>query len=320
MQARREILEWAGQGRIAGAGVRRALEIGGVLPRAEQWRLFLDRLCLFLGAALLGAGAIFFIAFNWDELGRYGKFALAQAPIIIALAAAWQLGLDRVSGKAAIFFAALSLGALLALIGQTYQTGADTYELFAVWAAAILPWALVARFPALWVLWLALVNLAASLYHQTFHGVFGMLFGPERLLWLLFAINTAALFAWETCARLSMPWLAERWAPRLIALAGGITITWLALGAVMHDNTSPWTLAAWFGWIAALYFAYRRLVKDLFMLAGGALSAIVLLTAGFVRAMPMREAAVFLFIGLAVIGMSAAAGWWLRQVAREFGE
>ena len=28
----------------------------------------------------------------------------------------------------------------------------------------------------------------------------------------------------------------------------------------------------------------------------------------------------FLFIGLTVIGMSALAGWWLRQVALEEGE
>jgi hypothetical protein len=29
------------------------------------------------------------------------------------------------------------------------------------------------------------------------------------------------------------------------------------------------------------------------------------------------EAGAFLFIALAVIGMGAAAGWWLKQVAKE---
>ena len=49
---------------------------------------------------------------------------------------------NRPAGKAALLAAALLTGGLLALIGQTYQTGADTFELFATWAALILPWVL----------------------------------------------------------------------------------------------------------------------------------------------------------------------------------
>ena len=47
------------------------------------------------------------------------------------------------AGKAALLAASLFVGALLALIGQIYQTGADTFEMFAAWAALILPWVLV---------------------------------------------------------------------------------------------------------------------------------------------------------------------------------
>src|SRR5262245_10899955 len=193
MQPRSEILDWAGQGRIAAGGLRRALELGAVLPGADEWRRFLDRLLLFTGTVLLAAGVVFFFAYNWQDLGRYAKFALVEAPIVVALVLVWRLGLESLAGKAAVLAAALLTGALLALVGQTYQTGADTFELFAVWALAILPWALLARFPALWIVWLALANLAAVLYFRTFHGFFGVLFGPERLLWVLFGIDTAAL-------------------------------------------------------------------------------------------------------------------------------
>ncbi|MET0204922.1 MAG: DUF2157 domain-containing protein [Casimicrobiaceae bacterium] len=61
---------------------------------------------------------------------------------MIALAV-WR-GLDTLPGKAALV-AALLAGALLALVGQVYQTGADTFELFAAWAVAIV--VLVARMP-----------------------------------------------------------------------------------------------------------------------------------------------------------------------------
>jgi len=317
MQARREILEWARQGRIAAGGLRRALELGGALPGADAWRAFLDRMFLFLGAALLGAGVIFFFAFNWDEIGRFGKFALAQAPIVAALAVLWKLDLDRPAARAALVAAALFAGALFALIGQTYQTGADTFELFAVWAAAILPWALVGRFAVLWIVWLALVNLAASLYFLTFPGVFGLLFSPQAMAWLLFGVNVAALAAWEAAAT-RLAWLRGRWAPRLIVLACGIPVTALAVAALFESSrTSAWALPAWLAWIGALYGVYRHVLKDLFMLAAGALSAIVVATTLLSRGLTFRDGGAFLLLGVAVIGLSAAAGYWLRQVARE---
>ena len=318
---RQDLIEWAEAGSIAPENLRRALELGGVLPDRGQWRGFLDRLLLWLGAVMLAAAAIFFLAYNWNDLGRYAKFGLAEALILAALAAIWWQGLERIAGKAALLAAALFTGALLALIGQTYQTGADTFELFAVWAAAILPWALLARFPALWVLWLALANLAVVLYFQAFRGVFGVLFGPERVLWLLFGLDTLALAAWEGLALAGLAWLRERWAPRLIATAGGACATALAVMDIFMKNDIGWGGPAWLAWLAAAYAVYRRRIKDVYVLAGGVLSAVVVLASllGKLLSDFRAEAGVFLLIGLAVIGMSAAGGYWLKQVANEEG-
>lgn len=54
----------------------------------------------------------------------------------------------------------LWIGSLLALVGQTYQTGADIWELFAPWAALITP--LAGRSGAVWGLWAVLLNLTAA--------------------------------------------------------------------------------------------------------------------------------------------------------------
>lgn len=319
--ARDEILDWADQGRIAPEKLRAALEAGGALPTADQWRGFLDRVLLYMGAVLLGAGVIFFFAFNWQELGRYAKFGLVQAPILVALALVWKLGLERAAGKAALLAAALVVGALLALIGQTYQTGADTFELFAAWAAAILPWALVARFPALWIAWLALLNLALSLYFATFGLLWGMLFAPEKLLWLLFGLNTLALAVWEGLAAAGLAWLRERWSLRILAVASGSMVTALAMHDILDWNKSGhWGAPAWLAWIAAAYVAYRHWTKDLFVLAGGVLSVTVVATTFLIKQTKFNHAGSLLFIGLVVIGISAAGGWWLRQVAKEEGE
>jgi uncharacterized membrane protein len=316
---RHDILEWAQAGRIAPENLRRALQAGEVLPTRAQWRVFLDRLLLWLGAVMLGAAAVFFLAYNWDDLGRFAKFGLAQGLIVAALAVLWWQGLERATGKAALLAAAIFTGALLALIGQTYQTGADPFELFAVWAVAILPWALLGRFPALWVLWLALVNLAVALYFQAFHGIFGVLFGPERQLWLLFGLNTIALAVWEGLAKAGIAWLRERWAPRLIATASGGIATALMLMNIFDRGVIGPGWAAWVAWMVAAYAVYRRRLKDVYVLAGGVLSAVIVAASLLVRwlAEVRFEAGALLLIGLVVIGLSAAGGFWLKNVANE---
>jgi uncharacterized membrane protein len=317
--ARQDILDWADAGRLAPANLRRALKAGAVLPDRERWRAFLDRLLLWLGVVMLCASATFFLAYNWSEMGRYAKFALAGGLVLAALAALWWHGLETLAGKAALLAAALFTGALFALIGQTYQTGADTFELFAVWAAAILPWTLLARFPALWVLWLALVNLALVLYFQAFHGLLGVMFGPERQVWLLFGLNTVALAVWECLERLGLEWLRERWAPRLIGTSSGALVTALAVMDVFTSREADGGGVAWIAWMVAAYFVYRRWAKDVYMLAGGVLSGVVVVAAflGRVMSESRMEAGVFLFIGLVVIGLSAAGGFWLKNVANE---
>jgi cell division protein FtsW (lipid II flippase) len=69
--------------------------------------------------------------------------------------------------------------------------------------------------------------------------------------------------------------------------------------------------------MAAAYIAYRHWVKDVYVLAGGVLSAIVITTTLIVKQLKMADAGTLLFIGMLVIGMSAAGGFWLKQVATE---
>jgi len=311
------ILAWAEQGLVR--DVSAALRTAGVLPSAGDWRAFLDRLLLWSGAVALAAAVVFFIAHNWNDLGRFAKFALVQVLLVAAVIGYWKLGAERATGKASLMAAAILLGALLALFGQTYQTGADTWELFATWAALMAPWVIVGRFAALWMLWLAIANLAIVLYYAVFARFFGFLFAGEEVFWVLFAFDTLALLAWELAAR-RIAWLDERWAPRLLAIAGGAAITWLAVHAVFEwRRDSGAVVLAYPVWLGCLYYAYRVRRRDLLILAGACLSVIVVVTAAFARVLleGSNTAGSFLFVALVVIGMAAAAGWWLKQLARE---
>lgn len=320
---RRIVLHWIAQGHIAAADISRALTVADVLPSREGWRHFLDRLLLWMGMLFIASGLIFFLAYNWKDLGRYAKFSLAEALVVAALLLIWYRGLERPEGKAALFGASLFTGALLALIGQTYQTGADTFELFGTWAALILPWVLAGRLAALWLLWLTLVNVAIALYFQTFPSVFGIVFNTwrtdwEHMLWILFCFDTAALAVWEACAARGIGWLQPRWGARLVATASGVFVTWLAMMQITEDySTGILAVPAWFAWLAAAWFVYRRIIADLFVLAGGVLSAIVVVTTFLVKHLGSHDAGGFLMTSLIVIAMTAAGGWWLKNLAVE---
>ena len=317
--SRTEVLNWVARGLLPRVRVADALRVAGVTPSAAQWRAFLDRLLLWMGAAALAAAMVFFVAANWEALGRFGKFALVEGAIVLALATCIWHGLDTLAGRASLVAAALLTGALLALVGQVYQTGADTFELFAVWAVAIFAWVVLGCQPALWVIWLVLVNVAIALYYATFGGFLGVLFSPPAALWVLFIFDTAALIVWEALAERGVPWLEVRWAPRVVAVASGTAITFLALWSIFdHWRSDGWYMLPYGLWVAAAYWAYRVRSVDLFILAGAVLSLVVVISLGLGRALSgMHNAGSFLFIGLVLIATAATGAFWLRQVAAE---
>jgi uncharacterized membrane protein len=311
---RGEVLDWFDDGRVPPGRELDVLRAAEIVPAPADWRAFLARLGLWLGTIALASALIFFFAFNWEELPRLAKFGLVEAAIVLGLLACLWTGVDTPTGKAVLLALSLLTGALLALAGQVYQTGADTFELFAWWALLILPWVLIGRFSPLWLFWLALLNLAALLYFQLFRE-------PAALLWTLFGLNLAALIAWEAGHYLGISWLRDNWPPRLIAAAAAFMGTWLMIWAMSDARGAQGALAslAYFAWLAATWAWYRRVRLDLFMLAGGVMSAIVVITFFMAKDLLFASGGSggLLLIGLVVIGLSGGGAMWLKSVARE---
>lgn len=313
--SRDDVLDWIDAGRVAPEHQEAALRAAGAIPGLGEWRTFLIQLTLWLGAIALVSALIFFFAFNWDDLGRYAKFGLVEAAILAALAALWWTGVESLAGKAVLVVLSLLTGALLALTGQVYQTGADTFELFAWWAVLILPWVLVGRFSPLWLLWLGLLNLAIILY-------FELSGAGDARLWTLFGLNIIAQLLWEAGRRFGLAWMQDDWAPRLIAIFAGLMVTTLAVRAVTGEGAHPTSellgAIAYLAWLGTGYVWYRRIRPDLFMLAGGLLSLIVVVMVFLAdKLIEDGQASAFLVIGMFVIGMSAAGAVWLKSIARE---
>ncbi len=316
---RKQIIYLIEQGAIPVEKIDNALSKAKIFPELQDWRSFIDTLLLWLGALALAFATMFFIAYNWDEIGRLAKFGMVELLIILAVSFYWKLGDDKVIGKVSLLVSTIFLGVLLALYGQTYQTGADPWQLFFSWALLMLPWAIVGRFPAIWIVWVALINLSIVLYHQTFMGAAWLMIGSElNMLWLIFAFNTSALVTWEFLAKI-WPWLSERWAVRLLAIGSGIPISWLCIYAIFeYRNGHALSSLVWIVWLVALYFVYRKVKPDLFMLAGGCLSGIVVLVTYLAKHMlDGGDAGAFFILALVVIGLGTGAAVWLRNVHRE---
>ena len=321
---RSQVLSWIEDGSISPDSIPKALSVTGITPGPGRWRRFLDQLFLALGAVSLACAVVFFFAYNWAELGRFARFVLVQSLVLAAVVLYWRLGTDSLAAKLSLLVATLLLGATLALYGQTYQTGADPWQLFATWALLMLPWALVGRMPAIWLLFLALLNLSLYQYYETFFGLLGIVFSTrDDLPWMLFTLNTLAWVIWELAGR-KFKWLTgiqnSRWAVRLIALASGFAITSLVLRAVF-DPESPAALTwlVYLAWLAALYFVYRRKLPDLFMLAGACLSLIICITSVFGELVLRSNDAAgsLLFLSFLVIAQTAAVAYWLKRVNAE---
>jgi uncharacterized membrane protein len=290
-------------------------------PLLADWSRFLRQALLLIGAALVLSGVVSFFAFNWASLGRFGKFLLLDAAIVVAALVGWRAR-DRLSGKVALAAAAVLVGPLLAVYGQTYQTGADPWGLFAAWAFLVVPWTLAARFTALWALEVVLVDTALALYWI-------QVAEPAHTWQLLIftivaAFHAACVAAWEWQRRRDPPWLDEAWGPRLLVVTGLVALTIPASAAIL-DPTSlrdagTVGLAALASALGAAFWYYRHQRFDLFMLTATCGTVVVMLAMAFGRLLigELDLGVLGPFVmAMFVIAEVAVAVTWLRRVMQE---
>lgn len=191
---------------LEAAQARQLWQMSQLHARPPALRGWLEGALAAVAALLLGAGLVFWVAANWPEQTRAFKFNALQAAVLLPALAA--LALPRLR-TACLLLATLALGALLAFVGQTYQTGADPWQLFAAWAALALPWVLAARRALLWAAWLLLAALALALWGLPLELARHGLAHPRLQL---------ALAGWALL--LALPWL----------------LTWLGLAPSRHAH------------------------------------------------------------------------------------
>lgn len=328
-----------------------------VYPNKRTWLEFFDKALLIIGAVALVLSLVFFIAYNWQHMGKMGKFALVEVALVITIALYVTLSFRplrqnrqfrqrfQLIRQLLLLIASIITGSLLALFGQVYQTGADTWQLFFAWALLITPWVVIARFPALWLLWLGLVNAFLLLYLNVANLQFINHNVQNVFQVAIFALfNLGAFYSWliglDNKTPFSTPHLFHRvipkkspaqinsaqtksnlhWSTYVVGLLTTFFITYLAIVTVF-DNGDIWAtfiaILLWLGWCGFMLWQFYQRRIDLLMLTYLSFSVItvVMFWLGKWLLYDLKTAG-FLILALLLIAMSSAAVMWLSKITR----
>ncbi|GAA3407926.1 GDYXXLXY domain-containing protein [Paenibacillus hodogayensis] len=223
-----------------------------------------------LGSSSLLAALVYFFASNWGYLERWQKLAPMTALIVVLYGLhVWlsfrpnRLFLSRLS----LLSCCLAFGIGLALVGQTYNSHADSYSLFAVWFLAAAALSVVVRWQPFYVLAYALAHATYFLYFFPTVGGSDYSEGTVVGIMAVMAAANGLIFGIIQAKRLHSPAI------------GFLSYSMLMGSAVAMSNS--FQFEAYFGWfdaaavILGAYFTMRfiRSANQPYLLWNGLLAA-----------------------------------------------
>ena len=293
----------------------------------HSWVTFLARFALTLGAVLLASGLICFIAANWAQMTKTMRLGGVQVVLLLLVGAALAAyprcaraaGVRQAVPAILLGLGGVAIGGLLAVIGQAYQTGADSWMLFAGWAVLLLPWAAAARAPGVWLLWCAIVNVAAIMWWGTRDN------GPLSLLdssvpgIFLAGVNLVLVAGWEFALRSKMarPTPATH---AMIAIVAAVCIVSASSGALtsshLYSGEGRFSITLWIFVTlgAGAYYRYQRLDRSILALLALGAMAMSLRILFDLLGPRMDEVLMLLVLAVMVIGQSVLIARWLKAL------
>ena len=290
--------------------------------------LWVSRMLLTIGVALVLSGVIYFFAFNWSKIHPAIKLLSLEVGIIGCVIGACFYCLQRISGQVFLLCASVLVGVFLAVFGQIYQTGADSYQLFMMWSLLTLGWMLISNFAVQWIFWLVITNIFLVLWWQQ------AALPTQEMASMIFTymalFNGAVLLLREYFAvAKAYEWLAARWT-RVVLTVATLLIMLSPIYLWLIDAnpaTKSTQLSAVIGLVGhgAIYYFYRYKLPDIWSLAATVLSGcIVIEAAGYEL---LRELHHFhlgtpiysLLLGFLTLGVFTCAIIFLRRIAKEMG-
>ena len=209
-------------------------ELSGLDTEPTSAPHWLGRTMAVLAATLIGLGIILWLAANWADLSRMAKFGLLEGLIAVVMLGA---ALRPAARAPLLLLALLAQGGTLAFFGQTYQTGADPWQLFALWAALALPLALAARSDALWVPFAIIASSGVALWTYAHTGHTWFMREESSAGYFLGWVMSLMIVAWLSPLPALQRWTqAGIWSFRTSITLAVIMITLTALSALFSSH------------------------------------------------------------------------------------
>jgi len=227
----------------------------------KEWLEFLEKFFLFSGGAFISLGVMFFIAYNWNELGKFFKFGLVEFSIVACVAGYFFTNQNSLFSKLSLLTSSFLVGVLLALFGQTYQLQADSWTLFFYWGVLVTPWAILSRYAIVFLLVVILFNISLYLYTNAYHYNFLhiLIFNTTTLTILLFLLN-ALSYAFMEYIQKRFKLFEDNWEKKVLLILIAISVINLVINL---DNITGFFIGAVVFGFGLWYFFPK---KDLFSL------------------------------------------------------
>lgn len=320
---RKTLLSLIENQRLEENNIEEALHLASIPPTLNALLSFVRLVLIWVGAMSLVIALLLFIAYNWQDFGRFSKFLMVEVSMLASIGIYYISAKYKKVQQIALMFASITLGILLALIGQTYQTGADPWQLFALWALFMTPWALVAGTSSLWILWIVLINVASVLYYQKFDLSFLLWFNArDELLVLLFGINASLWILWSFLS-IKYETFNQVVSVRFLAFLAVSSISTLAIIHLYdaREMTAMYMLL-YIASLALIYYVYRVRNIDLYMMSLFSMSLfffILNIVIRFITFNGFNDIASFILILLVTIGgLTTAIMSWMKNLRKEY--
>ncbi|NMH70480.1 DUF2157 domain-containing protein [Bacillus sp. RO3] len=253
------------------------------------------------GVVFLLAGALYFFASNWQAFSRLEKVALAGSLLLVFYGAGFLLnrilkGVHFLSNWLLVS-GLISFGLSVALLGQLYNSHADSYLLFLVWSVPSLLFSLYTRYSGFYVLTHVLIHLTvyfylfpSSSFSQWTPAHTGMAFLFAMLNLLLFTLTKKRMIGSMPLLYLSL--ISANFLLMVTAFSEGYALffsifylVFLCIGMIrfFHHETSVFIILSICGTgfiIIKMFELMAQYVSSLFFI--GLLAAALLLLAGSV--------------------------------------
>jgi uncharacterized membrane protein len=296
-------------------GVTRFYRASSVYAGRQNWIKFLNAALPAAGMAFSCAGVFFFFAYNWANMHPFAKLGILQGVILLLVLTSIIIKSKLFVKQILLTAASLMAGALFAVFGQIYQTGADAYDFFLGWTVFIAIWVFIADFSALWLVFIVLINTTIFYFFEQDINFWPFIARCN----IHFAVNMFATISFiyfgqvKKITRNKAGWLIQ-----FIALAAIASLTFSVIDSIFENQHIHTTIAV----VCLLIFYslalwYGVLTKSLFWIGSICFSLIAIASALFTKPFD-ADSGIFLFIAVFVIGSTSVLIYQLLKLKKKW--